>query len=105
MLTNVKADNFQELVLDPEVPVVVDFSAEYCGPCKKLAPILAELADELKGKVDFYEVDAAAEASIAQKYGVMSLPTILIFKNGDIKERVVGLIARDKLLKKINKLV
>ena len=105
MIKKITADELQELVIDKKNPVVLDFGAEYCGPCKKLAPIIADLAGELAGQVDFYEVDAGAEPGIAQQYGVMSLPTLLMFKDGDVKERMVGLAAKAKILKKINGLL
>ncbi len=105
MLKNVTNDNFKELVLDNARPVVLDFGAEYCGPCKKLAPIVAGLAEDLANQADFYEVDAGAEPDLAAQFGVMSLPTILLFKGGDVVDRLVGLNSKDKILKKINKLL
>lgn len=105
MLKNVTNDNLKELVLDNTLPVILDFGAEYCGPCKKLAPIVAGLAEDLAGKADFYEVDAGAEPGLAAQFGVMSLPTILMFKDGDVVDRLVGLNSKDKILKKINKLL
>jgi len=105
MLKKITSEEFQELVLNKNYPVILDFSGEYCGPCKKLAPVLTALSEELSGKAEFYEVDAGEEPVLAQQNGVMSLPTILIFKGGSVKDRIVGMTTREKLLKKITPLL
>jgi thioredoxin 1 len=101
MVNKIGEKDFEERVLKADKPVLLDFGAAYCGPCKKLAPIVATIAEELKDKLYVYEVDAGEEPKIAQQYGVMSLPTLLIFQAGNLKERIVGMTSKDKILKKL----
>ena len=105
MAYKVNKANFQSEVISASVPVVVDFSAAWCGPCKKLAPILAEISDEMEGTAKVVEVDAGTDPDLAQEFGVMSLPTIIFFKDGKVKERIVGLVAKDKILSKLKPLL
>lgn len=95
--------NFAEEVLTSAGPVLVDFSAEWCGPCKKLHPIIEDLAREYDGRLSVGTVDVGREAGIAGQYGVLSLPTILLFKGGAVQERIVGLTSRDKLAQLIDR--
>lgn len=90
--------NFEAEVLKSDVPVLVDFTATWCGPCKALAPIIDKVADEFGDKVKVGKVDIDDAAAIATKYGIRSVPTVLIFKNGEEKGRNVGLTTRDKLV-------
>lgn len=105
MELNFTIDNFKSEVLDyQDGPVLVDFSASWCGSCMAQAPILADLAKDLAGtkvKVGFLDVDKASE--LAEKYGVMSLPTLIIFKNGEVKETLNGLHSKDDLKERIEK--
>jgi len=96
--------DFQEKVLDQAGLVIVDYGATWCGPCKKLKPILDELDGTMNDKAAFYYVDAGEQPALAQKYGVMSLPTILFFKAGEVKDRIVGLVAKEKIEGKIESL-
>jgi thioredoxin 1 len=82
--------DFKEQVLEADKPVVVDFYAEWCGPCKMAAPIVDELADEYSGKVVVGKVDVDQNPETAQNFGVMSIPTMVVFKNGQEVERKVG---------------
>ncbi|MEK6910176.1 MAG: thioredoxin [Nanoarchaeota archaeon] len=80
---------------------VIDFWAEWCGPCKMLNPAFSAASEELKGKVNFAKVDIDSETDLAQMYDIMSIPHILFIKNGEIVDRSVGLISKDTLLSKI----
>lgn len=91
--------NFETDVLKSELPVLVDFTATWCGPCKQLAPIVEKLADDLAGQVRVGKCDIDDSPGAAAKYKVTSVPTVLVFKNGAVVERSVGLANRDKLLK------
>jgi thioredoxin 1 len=90
--------NFDSEVLKSDVPVLVDFTATWCGPCKALAPIVDKVADEFQGKVKVGKVDIDDAPGIATKYGIRSVPTVLVFKNGEKTAQNVGLTTRDKLV-------
>ncbi|MBN1880149.1 thioredoxin [bacterium] len=92
---------FKDRIMSSSKVVVVDFGANWCGPCKKLKPILEELMASHAEKADFFYVDAGEQPAIAKEFGVMSLPTILFYKNGQVKERIVGLVSREKIIEKI----
>ena len=90
--------NFDNEVLKSDVPVLVDFTATWCGPCKALAPIVEKVANEYEGKVKVGKLDIDANADITRQYGVRSVPTVLIFKGGQKIGQHVGLTTRDKLV-------
>jgi thioredoxin 1 len=90
--------NFSNDVLQSDVPVLVDFSATWCGPCKALSPIVEKLADELSGKVKVGKCDIDDSPNTAQQFGVRSVPTVMVFKNGQKVAQHVGLTNRDKLV-------
>lgn len=101
MSTNTVAltsENFKETVLDSEIPVVVDFWAPWCAPCRMLAPVIEELADELDGAVVFGKLDTDSEGEIAIAYGVGSIPTLILFKNGEEIARLSGLRSKEAIL-------
>jgi len=91
-MTNVKIDNsnFQSAVLDAGEPVVVDFWAEWCGPCKMIAPALEEISTELGGKVKIAKLNIDENPELAAKYGVRSIPTLIMFKGGEVADMKVG---------------
>lgn len=90
--------NFESEVLKSDVPVLVDFTATWCGPCKALAPIVEKLADDFPGKVKVGKLDIDASPDLTAKYGVRSVPTVLVFKGGTKAGQHVGLTDRKKLL-------
>jgi thioredoxin 1 len=101
-LINVTEDTFQAEVLDASEPVLVDFSAVWCGPCKMLDPIVKQLAGEWDGKVKVVKIDADQNPNILMQYSVLGIPTLLFFKEGEIKERITGYMPKDKLVAKFS---
>ena len=99
--SNVKAFtdiNFESEVLKSDQPVVVDFTATWCGPCKQLAPIIDKLADEFAGKVKVGKVDIDENPAVSRKYGIKNVPTVLVFRNGEKDGEVLGAARREKLV-------
>jgi len=101
-LLNVTEDTFQAEVLDSSDPVLVDFSAVWCGPCKMLDPIVKQLAGEWDGKVKVVKIDADQNPNILMQYSVLGIPTLLFFKEGEVKERITGYLPKDKLISKFS---
>ncbi len=94
----VSSSDFQSKVLDAQGPVLVDFFATWCGPCKMLAPTIDEIAGEQAGKATVYKLDIDQSPDIAQKYGVMSVPTLIVFENGQVTKQAGGVQPKQTIL-------
>jgi len=101
-IVNLSTSTFDETVLGTEGTVVVDFWAEWCGPCKAITPILTELADDLDGQITFSKVNVDDNPELASRYGVMSIPTLLVFSRGEMTRRVVGAKGKSQLLQELD---
>ena len=93
--------NFNDDVLQSDIPVIVDFWAEWCGPCKMLEPVVKEIADEWSDKVKVVKLDVDHNANIAMQYQVMGVPTLMLFNNGEIKERLTGYKPKKHIVSKL----
>ena len=97
MEITVTMENFEQEVLKSELPVLVDFWAGWCGPCMMLAPVVEEIAHEYEGKVKVCKINVDEQGELAQKFGIMSIPTVLVFKDGKVTKQSVGLVPKEKL--------
>lgn len=101
-LVTITESNFEEEVIKSEVPVLIDFWAVWCGPCKMIAPIVEELSTEYAGKVKVAKCDVDSNQSIAIKYGIRSIPTLLIFRGGQVVDQIVGAVPKPTIQSKID---
>ncbi|MDH3626582.1 MAG: thioredoxin [Acidobacteriota bacterium] len=97
--------NFDNEVMQADQPVLVDFSATWCGPCKKLEPIVDELAGDYEGRVKIGKVDVDKAPNTAAKFGVMSVPTLILFQGGQVKDQMVGLHSKQSLSDKVDRVL
>jgi thioredoxin 1 len=102
-IVEITDSNFDQLVLKSDQPVMIDFWAAWCGPCKALAPIVDEVASAYNGKVKVGKMDVDSSPVTPQRYGVRGIPTLLIFKDGQVQDQIVGYVAREIIEKALNK--
>ncbi len=98
---DVTQDTFKSTVIDSDKPVIVDFWAEWCGPCKKLSPMIEEIADEMGGQVTVAKVDVDSERTLGAMFQIMSIPSVLIFKNGEKVDEFVGVRPKSEIVAKL----
>ena len=96
---------FNDIITTETRPVLVDFWASWCGPCRALAPIVEDIAEEMADRLAVYKCDVDAEGELAQRFGIMSIPTLIVFKDGNIAGRIVGAMPKDRLEAELEKLL
>ena len=104
-LIEITDDNFETEVINSDLPVLIDFWAVWCGPCKMVAPIVEELATEYDGKAKIGKLDVDSNQQTSIKFGVRSIPTLLLFKDGELKDTIIGAVPKTNIVEKLNALV
>ncbi len=105
MALEVNDSNFDEVVVKSEKPVLVDFWAEWCGPCRMIAPIIEEISHEFDGKALVVKCDVDNSPSVAMKYSIRNIPTVLFFKGGKVADKQVGAVPKNSFVTKLNALI
>ncbi len=100
-MLNVTDDSFENEVLKSDKPVMVDFWATWCAPCRMIAPVVEELSKEFDGKAKIVKLDVDANPAVASKYGIMSIPSLLFFKNGQVVDKVIGAVPKAQMVTKL----
>jgi len=103
IIVNVMDANFEEEVIGSELPVLVDFWAVWCGPCRMVSPFVEQIAQEYSGRLKVAKLNVDENQGIPAKYGIMSIPTLLLFKGGELKETIVGALPKDKIVDAVSK--
>ena len=98
----ITSENFRKEVLNSEVPVLVDFWASWCNPCKMMSPIVEEIAGEMEGKIKVFKLNVDEERNLAIKYNIMSIPAFLLFKDGKVEKQTIGMQSKEDLINFLN---
>ncbi|MDR0421376.1 MAG: thioredoxin [Prevotellaceae bacterium] len=105
MALAINESNFNEIVTKSDKLVILDFWAEWCGPCRAISPVIEELAKEYEGKAIIGKVDVDSNVAISEKYGIRNIPTVIFIKNGEIADKTVGAVSKSTLVSKIEALL
>lgn len=105
MIVHVTDENFEGEVINSTLPVLVDFWATWCPPCKLIAPIVEEIAQEYEGRLKVCKFDVGQQSKTPSKYGIMGIPTLFLFKEGEAKEQIVGYVPKEHIIEKIETVI
>lgn len=103
MIQHINNDSFKEIVLDAKVPVLVDFYADWCGPCKMMTPVLEDVSEELGESAVIAKINVDENMDLAREYRIMNIPAMYVFKNGEVAEKIIGAVPKEQVLEAIRK--